>query len=44
MNHEDSNKSFVIQITDKELLKKQAGLSRECPVALCFRMENSLVR
>ena len=26
MNHEDSNKSFVIQITDKELLEKTGGI------------------
>ena len=26
LNHEDSNKSFVIQITDKELLKKTGGI------------------
>lgn len=43
MNHEDSNKSFVIQITDKELWKKQVGSFRECLEVLCSRMENSLV-
>lgn len=43
MNHEDSNKSFVIQITDKELLEKQVGSFRECLEVLCFRTENSLV-
>ena len=26
MNHEDSNKSFVIQVTDKELLNKTGGI------------------
>ena len=26
LNHEDSNKSFVIQITDKELLEKTGGI------------------
>ena len=26
MNHEDSNKSFVIRITDKELLEKTGGI------------------
>lgn len=26
MNHEDSNKSFVIQVTDKELLEKTGGI------------------
>ena len=26
MNHKDSNKSFVIQITDKELLEKTGGI------------------
>lgn len=43
MNHEDSNKSFVIQITDKELLEKTGGIVRECLEVLCFRTENSLV-
>lgn len=26
MNHEDSNKSFVIQVTDEELLQKTGGI------------------
>ena len=26
MNHEDSNKSFVIQVTDRELLGKTGGI------------------
>lgn len=26
MNHEDTNKSFVIQVTDKELLEKTGGI------------------
>ena len=33
MNHEDSNKSFVIRITDKDSWKKPAGSFRECPEA-----------
>ena len=35
MNHEDSNKSFVIRITDKELLEKTGGIVQGmsvCPV------------
>ena len=43
MNHEDSNKSFVIRITDKELLEKTGGIVQGMSGARCSRMENSLV-
>ena len=45
LNHEDTNKSFVIQVTDKELLAKlQEGLYRGSVAARLSRMEKSLVR
>ena len=39
LNHEDTNKSFVIQITDEELLEATGGMCRDSAEARFCRME-----
>ena len=44
LNHEDTNKSFVIKVTDKELLEATGGIVQGSAEARLSRMEKSLVR